>query len=132
MRLIIPILIAICFIACEEADEPMIYNDKLIGYWNNAAYNDSILEYSRTTCLDENEFGIYFLEDGTLYERKNAGWCGTPPISCIDYKGTWTQNDSIIDITVGYWGGQETYNWQLILLDNQLLKVKVMQRNVLE
>lgn len=44
-------------------------------------------------------FGFHFLEDGDMYERKNAGWCGTPPITCCDYKGTGSQNNSTLSIT---------------------------------
>lgn len=54
-------------------------------------------------------------------ERKNAGWCGTPPIAYADFNGSWAKNDSLIDITVDYWGGVANYHWKIISIDNNNL-----------
>lgn len=97
VRLII-LLFAFSLIACEKNNEnAAARNDDLIGSWFNPQYNDSITTFERSEGLADNEYGFSFNEDNTFIERKNAGWCGTPPISYADFNGTWTQNDSIME-----------------------------------
>jgi hypothetical protein len=69
-------------------------------------------------------FCYRFNSDGTLIERKNSGWCGTPPISYADYSGNWTiLNDTLIQISVGYWGGSEKYNLDIESISSDSLQV---------
>ena len=64
-----------------------------------------------------------FNSDGTMTERKNSGWCGTPPISYADYPGSWSVlNDTMINVTVGYWGGTINYKLDIETLNSELLK----------
>jgi len=37
--------------------------------------------------------------------------------------GTWTKNDSIIEITVDYWGGTSEYTWKMVSVDETTLKI---------
>jgi len=122
-RLII-LLFVISIIACEKNNENLAANpDQLIGSWFNPQYNDSIVTYERSEGLVENEYGFSFKEDKTFIERKNAGWCGTPPISYADFDGTWSKIDSIIEITVDYWGGTANYTWKIVSVDEATLKI---------
>ena len=122
-RLII-LLFAFSIIACEKNNEnEAAINDQLIGSWFNPQYNDSIVTFERSEGLIDNEYGFTFNEDNTFSERKNVGWCGTPPISYADFDGTWTKNDSIIEITVGYWGGTSEYTWKMVSVDEASLKI---------
>jgi hypothetical protein len=122
-RLII-LLFAFSIIACEKNTENSApSNDDLIGSWYNPQYNDSIATFQRSEGLVDNEYGVSFNEDNTFIERKNAGWCGTPPISYADFDGTWTRNDSTIEITVGYWGGTADYTWRIAAMDEITLKI---------
>ncbi len=120
-RLII-LMLALSIIACEKNIENSAPSkDQLIGNWFNPQYNDSIVTYERSEGLVENDYGFSINEDKTFIERKNAGWCGTPPISYADYDGTWTEKDSIIEITVGYWGGTSDYTWKMVSVDETTL-----------
>ncbi len=122
-RLII-LLFAFSIIACEKNIENTApENDHLIGSWFNPRYNDSIATFERSEGLVDNEYGFSFNEDNTFIERKNAGWCATPPIFYADFEGTWTKKDSILDITVGYWGGTADYTWKIVLIDESTLKI---------
>ena len=122
-RLII-LLFAFSIIACEKNNEnEAAINDQLIGSWFNPQYNDSIVTFERSEGLINNEYGFTFDEDNTFIERKNVGWCGTPPISYADFDGTWTKNDSIIEITVGYWGGTSEYTWKMVSVDEASLNI---------
>ena len=65
-----------------------------------------------------------FIDDGTVIERQNAGFCGTPPITYTDNTGTWTIiNDNLIRIKVPYWGGTLNYRLEIVSLDETTLKV---------
>lgn len=73
--------------------------------------------------LLDNQYGLSFEQNNRLIERKNSGWCGTPPISHSDYTGTWIQKDSIISINVGYWGGTLDYSWKIVAVNQVELTV---------
>jgi hypothetical protein len=120
-RLII-LLSVLSLIACEKNNEnSATTTDHLIGSWFNPRYNDSIVTYERSQGLVENDYGFSFKEDFTFVERKNAGFCGTPPISYADFEGTWSENDSIIKITVDFWGGISEYTWKLEFVNKTTL-----------
>jgi len=118
------LLFVFALLACEKNTENAApENDHLIGSWFNPQNNDSIVTYERSGGLVENDYGFSFKEDYTFIERKNAGWCGTPPISYADYNGTWSKKDSIIEITVGYWGGISDYTWKMVSVDETTLRI---------
>ena len=68
--------------------------------------------------LKKNAYGFGFKTGHSFVERKNEGWCGTPPVTLKDFQGTWAKHDSLIDINVPYWGGTAHYQWKIISLDN--------------
>jgi len=118
------LLFAFSIIACEKNNEnAAATTDHLIGSWFNPQYNDSIVTYERSEGLIDNEYSFSFKKDKTFIERKNAGWCGTPPISYADFNGTWGKNDSIIEITVDYWGGIAEYTWKVLSIDELTLRI---------
>jgi hypothetical protein len=124
------LLFVLILIACEKNNENQAANpDQLIGSWFNPQHNDSIVTFERSEGLVDNEYGFSFNEDKTFIERKNAGWCGTPPILYADFDGTWTKNDSIIEITVGYWGGTADYTWKIVSIDETLLKIIILEQD---
>ena len=124
----IVLLIVISLLSCEDKPEnPAAGHDLLIGTWFNPQYNDSIVTYEKSNGLVENEYSFSFQEDFTFIERKNTGWCGTPPISYADFEGTWTRNDSFVKITVGFWGGTVDYRWKILSLDESALKIERLE-----
>jgi hypothetical protein len=112
--------------ACEENvvtvnEGAGINAESLIGSWIHPQYNDSTITYEKSGKLSDQEYGFSFLPENKFLERKNIGWCGTPPVSYGDYEGTWTRNDSILDISVGYWGGTEDFKWKIMSMDQHHL-----------
>jgi hypothetical protein len=97
-----------------------LHSDDIIGSWTNARVEGEVITLERKD-KPENEYTITFREGGKLTERKNAGWCGTPPVSYADFEGTWQQTDSLINIEVGYWGGREQYRWIILSVDRKNL-----------
>jgi len=110
------------FCGCSKDNFQVDPDNLLIGVWNYSDYIDNTTIYTRS-----NEFVdgpcYKFNSDGTLTERKNSGFCGTPPISYADYSGNWSiLNDTIINVTVGYWGGTMSYKLDIELLNSESLK----------
>lgn len=105
-------------------------SEKLLGCWVNRVTEDSIYTLEKADSLKENEYCFQFNEDSVFIERKNIFWCETPPITYADHMGTWTMEDSIIEITVGYWGGLMDYKWQIISVDaNYLRLAKIIEEH---
>lgn len=106
-------IIPILFLMYSCQDSPTKTNDEaIIGVWIDQEFDSETGEtiLSSASEFANDKYGIAFYADGTLVERKNAGWCGTPPITYKNYEGTWTAlNDSTFTIDVGYWGGEITY-----------------------
>jgi hypothetical protein len=121
MILFLSILI---LISCDKNDElSVLDSEDLYGCWINPVINDSLSTYEKANSLKDNDYGLAFKSGHVFIERKNSGWCGTPPISYADFDGTWTQTDSIINITVGFWGGSADYQWKIISIDKKKLKI---------
>jgi hypothetical protein len=111
-------------ISCEKSNYPIINDsDKLLGYWINPVIVDTVWQYERANSFVMDAGGISFQSGQLFVERKNAGWCGTPPISYSNYDGTWTKSASLINVTVGYWGGLAYYQWKIISVDNKNLTI---------
>ncbi len=79
--------------ACENSGYPVIDDsESLNGYWINPVYTDTLCQYERSVSHSGRmRAGICFKSGNEFVERKNAGWCGTPPVSYANYDGTWTQ-----------------------------------------
>ena len=117
-------LAIIAIVACKkDGDQVIKGSDQLTGYWINQSGHDSIWTYERAARLKDNAYGFSFKDGQVFIERKNAGWCGTPPITYADFEGSWARNDSAITITVDYWGGEAEYLWEIISLNEEKLVV---------
>jgi hypothetical protein len=132
MKRILTLTLFICayISGCTKDEIKFDPDNLLIGIWNFSEYN---LQYDAYIYFRSNEFidghCYQFNSDGTLLERKNAGWCGTPPISYADYAGYWTiLNDTLLRIEVAYWGGNTRYDLDIESLDED--SMSVIQRPV--
>jgi hypothetical protein len=130
MRTISQFLLLLGFFSltsCENVSIPVIDDSEpLNGHWINPVCIDTLWQYDRSATFKENAGGIYFKSDNEFVERKNAGWCGTPPVSYADFDGTWARHDSVLNITVGYWGGTADYKWKIIsITDDKLIIYRI-------
>lgn len=122
------VITAFALASCAK-DEIIIDPDNLlIGNWNYSDYSDDALLFERSTgFIDDHCYK--FKPEGTVTERKNSGWCGTPPISYEDFPGTWSViNDTLIDVSVGYWGGTDNYILDFKFLGPNLLELKYIRQ----
>jgi len=121
--------VVILFASCEKND----YENpqSLIGCWTYSEYSNNaegktVISFERASALLEDSDGIEFSKNGSLIERKNAGWCGTPPITYSNYSGEWSMQDENIVINVAYWGGMKHKVWKIIDVTNTTLKIEVL------
>ena len=132
MNLIRPVFLALftalVIVSCQKDEMPSENQDlSLAGNWINPIYIDTLVTYEWSEKLIENQYGISFMPGNKFTERKNNGWCGTPPVITADYGGTWTKSDSILNINVGYWGGKADYTWKIISLSNRNLVISILK-----
>ena len=114
------ILIVSCSICTEPKSASDIYS-VWVDYKDDYA-NPRVLTLSNK--LDENKYGFIIESDGTFIERKNAGWCGTPPIYYENFNGSWKYiSDDVLEITVDFWGGIDTFKIEIVSIDEYELKI---------
>ena len=121
------LFVLVATIGCSQENEvtPINTSDKLMGHWVDPIYSGSELQLTRASSLKNNEFGISLLEKTQCVER-SSGWCGTPPLSFMDFKGTYTKNDSIITISIDNGlNGTQNIRWIIKTLDDKTL---IMER----
>ena len=108
-------LISISFLSCER--NPLYIDGvagKLVGHWIDQDYSETLYTLKRASHIPKDTYGWTFNKDGTLTQRGNSGFCGTPPIVYSDYEGVWSERDSIIEIEYEFWGGLISLEWHII------------------
>lgn len=136
MKKLIFLSLTILLFACDE-DQPELANlgenVGIVGTWVDfsddfaAPAEDGVTRLVRTENFENNHYGFTFRKDGTFIERKNSGWCGTPPIAYDNFEGVWNPlNDTLIDITVAYWGGTLTYQMWIVSVDAEELGIRYL------
>ena len=130
MKKIVFLLPLILLLACEkelQQPEDLGENAGIIGTWVEEGYQEEVTVLERSGTLDPERYGFTIGADGSFLEHKNSGWCGTPPISYADFEGSWTAlSDSLLEITVGYWGGTMTYQMRIVFLDGEQLGIRYL------
>lgn len=95
------------------------------GLWVFEKYEDEHRYWKKAKRFAKDKPGLKFLANGKLIKRQNVGWCGTPPITYGNYKGTWEwTSDSVIHVTYDYWGGKAERNWRVVKLSDHSLVIK--------
>ncbi len=130
MKIIITALCMVLLLSCSEdmkEAEMLGENAGIIGTWIENGYDDDVTLLERGTELDQSKYGFIIKEDGSFTERKNAGWCATPPVSYDNFEGEWVAlSDSLLEITVGYWGGTMTYQIRIVFLNQENLGIRYL------
>ena len=136
MKKLLFLLIPVLMLSCEKDSldtEALGENASIIGTWveevdiSLPVVEDGITRLNRSEELADFGYGFTIKEDGTFIERKNAGWCGTPPISYDNFEGSWEAlSDSLLDITVAYWGGTLSYQMRIVSLEEDKLGIRYL------
>jgi len=115
-------IVCLGYSCTKEPDIQIDQNELIIGVWEQGGSVDGRIVMYRTQQLPDNSYGISFNSDGTLVERKNQGWCGTPPVSYGDFAGTWQRlKDKTILVNVVFWGGHTSFLMDIYSLTDRKL-----------
>lgn len=121
---LLSIILTTLLLSCTKEKIEIDPDNLILGIWNYSDYNDDTQVYMRSKGFADCP-GYQFNADGTLLERKNSGWCGTPPVTYSDYSGKWSIiNDTLIQVEAGYWGGTAIYNLDIESVSSGYLKVR--------
>jgi hypothetical protein len=102
-------------------------NREVIGTWVETEYASEVRWLERREELDPDRYGFTLRESGEFIEHKNGGWCATPPISYASFEGNWmVLSDSLLAITVGYWGGTMSYQIRLVSVEQDKLAIRYL------
>ena len=130
MRKLLLLAVLILPVSCEkdlQEVEDLGENAGIVGTWVEEGYEDDVRMFQRSGELNDTLYGFTLMDDGTFIERKNAGWCGTPPITYDNFDGTWVAlSDSLLEVTVGYWGGTMTYQMRIVTLEGDQLGIRYL------
>ncbi len=130
-RLTILIVMALLAISCEKQAglelDALGENAGIVGTWVEEEYLGDTLWLERAGDLDVDKYGFSINGDGTFIEHKNANWRETNPVFYDNFEGTWEAvSDSLLSITVGYWGGVITYQIRIVALDAYELAIRYL------
>ncbi len=130
MKKLIFLTALLLVVSCEDSLREMDTlgeNAGIVGTWVEEGMEDDVSLFARSSALDSARHGFIIRGDGAFVERANAGWCGTPPISYSNYEGAWVAlSDSLLEITVGYYGGAWTYQMRIVLVDEEYLRIRYL------
>lgn len=130
MKLLSVLIVLFLLVSCEKENlvaDALGSNASIIGTWVEDSFSgDTVLLY-RAGELDPDAYGFSIKNDGTFIERKNSGFCGTPPIAYDNFEGSWKAvSDSLLDITVDFWGGVMTFQMRIISVDAEELAIRYL------
>lgn len=121
-------LLIFSLVSCNTDVEISEHEIGLLGAWVRPVFSeDSVITFTKSKKIMEDEYGIEFQQHDKFMKRENAGFCGTPPISYANYNGIWSLSDGLITINVPFWGGNSNYKWEIISLTSKNLKVKQVE-----
>jgi hypothetical protein len=133
MKKLMILFLVLITVGCEKElmdTEALGANAGIIGSWIENGYEEDVTLLERGDKLDPSKYGFTVEENGSFIERKNAGWCGTPPITYENFEGSWVAlSDSLIEITVAYWGGTMSYQMRIVSLDDEELGIRYLYTN---
>ncbi len=111
-------LIVACSSCTESQDEDVLHN-----VW--VAQDEDFRNLKTLKSADEfdkNKYGFKILSDGVFIERKNSGWCGTPPIAYSNFYGAWEKlSEDTLEVVVEFWGGIEVYKMEILSVNEDEL-----------
>lgn len=109
------------FLSCENNAPILDANNLLLGFWIEPVYHLETITFQRANALPKDNYGVSFSENGEFIER-SSGWCGTPPLTFIDYKGSYQTDKSLIKVTTQNF--PNNFQWRVLKVSEKELVVK--------
>jgi hypothetical protein len=117
--------VILILISCSDNPVNDSIPGNLEGTWVYRSYQEDVYTMEKSFNLENDNSGLVILGNGSFVERKNIGFCGTPPVVYDNYQGNWKSlSDTKLKVTVGYWGGTENFTMDIISVTNSVLKFR--------
>ncbi|QTD36533.1 hypothetical protein JL193_10275 [Polaribacter batillariae] len=121
-RFLTVFIFAITLFSCENNQEITIdSNNLLLGSWIEPDFDGENTTFKRGNALPKESYGISFQKNNEFIER-TSGWCGTPPLTFFNNKGTWRLNKNLIEVNIQSY--PSNFGWKIIELTETKLVVK--------
>lgn len=85
--------------------------------------------YAKLGELSGNQDGYQFEQDGSLLVR-NAGWCGTPPLTYSNFEGSWLEEEyNCLVLEYPHWEEAQNFRMEIlsVLGDEMRCRVGVIE-----
>ncbi len=130
-KIIFFLIVILAISACQkDLVEPAEMPKGLNAVWVENGYDEDVSIFKKSNEFDSNKYGFHIIDSGKFIERKNAGFCGTPPITYETYEGTWSKiSDSLLLIESPYWGGTMIFKMKIVSMNENELKVRYKYEN---
>ena len=116
--------------ACTESSLIPESENQIHGVWIDESWNENIRILKRSDEFQEDKYGFMIFSSGKFIERKNSGWCGTPPIAYANFEGEWEfVEDDILKIEVGFWGGVTEFKFRIVSVSFNELQIEYIYDN---
>ncbi len=100
-------------------------NEELLGTWIFEEYKDDITVLKKSNDFHSDKYGIQFNKNLSLVERRNASWCGTPPIAYDNFNGSWEMIDkNTVELNVDSWDGDMYITIEIVSLTDKKLEIR--------
>ena len=117
--------VILILISCTDNPVNKSIPDNLEGTWVYRSYQEDVYTMEKSINLENDNSGLIILGNGKFIERKNIGFCGTPPVVYDNYQGNWESlSDNKLKVVVDYWGGTENFTIDIVSITNSVLKFR--------
>ena len=123
-------ILLLIIVSCSTIEDQPLKSELLLeGSWSELIYKDTTFIAHKVSELPTDDYGFTFKSDNVFLENKNSGWCGTPPIMYALYEGTWEMLDSVVNITVPYWGGTAKLSWKILTINENSFEAYILKQD---
>lgn len=124
MKKLYVLILFIVISSCQKNDEIFINPENLLlGSWTNSVYDSEseTTTFERVYKLPDEQYGVLFERNGSFITR-TSGFCGTPPLTFYNTKGSFLLENKTIKVT-----SQEfpfSFSWEIVSLNEKKLVIR--------
>ena len=114
-------------VACSSPAPASLQDPSVLGAWGFNSMDDQsgIRVYAKLESLVGDQNGYMFEPGGVLLVR-NAGWCGTPPLTYSNFEGSWTEEqEGHLVLTYPNWEAMQDFRLEILNLTKNEMRCRI-------
>jgi hypothetical protein len=124
------------FFGCNDAGPNpglIVPGSSILGTWQLVGSDSTGTGiYMKVVKLDSACYGFHFEADGSMFERRTDGRCGTPPVSYRNFQGNWKMvSGTELAISTGNWVGIVNFDLQIVSVSSSTLCMKRLNEEMI-